>query len=365
MRTRHRSAIAAALALVATTALSGVAAADSHSPMELQERLEAFVGLVPGAATAITVHDGVTTTASTGILDDQGGPVVPATPFALGPLGTPMTTVTVLQLVDEGLIELDERVKSYLPDAPVADDATVRDLLDRRAGIPDTYGQMVDLTLQDMGRGWTRQELAHLIDPAVVGIAGDFSPSIGNEVVAELLVESITGKDFGTVLDERISEPLGLTSTIDIEGDEPVPAGMAAGWELDLGIAGDPTTQLAGLHTLDGRFSSVTDLATFLQALVGTDLLSEELTAVVFDEGAVFFGMGFDTHEEALGDVGDVGALGTRYYLSNGSLISGYSGSLAVSPETGDLVVVLTSNDALPTWEFLHQTVSAWAPEGT
>lgn len=361
MRTRQRSAIAAALALLATTTIAGVAATDSHSPMELQQRLEAFVGLVPGAATAITVRDGVTTTASTGILDDQGGPVEPATPFSVGPLGMPMTTVTVLQLVDEGRIELDERVRSYLPHAPVADDATVRDLLDWRAGIPDSYGQMIDLTLQDMGRGWTRQELADLIDPAVIGIAGDFSPTIGNEIVAELLVEAVEGKDFGTVLDERIGEPLGLTSTIDIEGAEPVPPGVAAGWELDLGLAGDPTSQLAGLHTLDGRYSSVTDLATFLQALIGQDLLSEELTAVVFDEGAVFFGMGFDTHEEALGDVSD---LETRYYLSNGSLISGYSGSLAVSPETGDLVVVLTSNDELPTWEFLQQTVNAWAAEG-
>ena len=360
MPTRPCSLIAAALALWATTAIPSVTAADSHARTELQERLEAFVGLVPGAATAITVRDGVTTTASTGILDDQGGPVEPATPFSLGPLGMPMTAVTVLQLVDEGLVELDERVKSYLPAAPVADDATVRDLLDWRAGIPDNYGQMIDLALQDLGRGWTRQELADLIDPAVVGIAGDFSPAIGNEVVAELLVETVAGKDFGSVLDERVSEPLGLSSTIDIEGDEPVPPAMAAGWELDLGLAGDPTRQLAGLHTLDGRYSSVTDLATFLQALVSADLLSEELTAVVFDEEAVFFGMGFDTHEEALGDVGD---LGTRYYLSNGSLISGYSASLAVSPETGDLVVVLASNDELPTWEFLHQTVRAWAAD--
>ena len=90
-------------------------------------------------------------------------------------------------------------------------------------------------------------------------------------------------------------------------------------------------------------------------------LLSSELAEVVFDVAAVSFGMGFDTHEEAVGHLGD---LGTRYYLANGNLISGYSGSLAVSPETGDLVVVLASNDELPTWQFLHETVLGWAPEG-
>lgn len=360
MAAGRRGAIGLALALVATGLLPGTSAAADHAPTNLQERLEAFVGLVPGAAAAITVRDGVTSIATTGILDDEGAPVEPGTPFLVGPLGVPMTTVIVLQLVDEGRIELDGLVNAYLPDAPVADDATVRDLLDWRAGIPDTYGQMIDLTLPDIGRGWTRRELAALIDPAVVGVAGELQQTIGHEIVTELLVEAVEGRDFGTVLRERISEPLELTSTSDFEGDEPLPPDTAAGWELDLGLAGDPTREIAGVHTHDGRTSSVRDLASFLQALVGGELLSEALTAVVFDASAVVWGMGFDTHEEALGELGESG---TRYYLANGSLISGYSGSLAVSPETGDLVVVLTSNDALPTWELLHETIDAWADE--
>jgi D-alanyl-D-alanine carboxypeptidase len=350
--------LVAGLAVLVAAAVPGPAAAAEHEVVGLQERLEAFVGLVPGGATAVTIRAGIVTTAATGVLDDGGGTVEPGTPFLLGPLGVPMTTVVVLQLVDEGRIKLDEPVKTYLPDAPVAREATVRDLLDWRAGVPDTYGQMIDLTLRDMGRGWTRRELVDLIDPAAVGVAGDFAPTIGHEIVAEVLVEAVEGTDFGTVLDERINQPLGLTGTADIEGDTPLPPGTAIGWNLDLGLAGDPTVPLAGVRTLDGRVSSATDVATFLAALTGGELLSDELTAVVFDADAVRFGMGFDSHEVALSELGD---LGTRYYLSDGDLVSGYSGSLAVSPETGDIVVVLSSNDALPTWRFLHETVSAWA----
>ncbi len=360
MTLRHALTLALSLATLAGASAPGIAAADEHEAADLQERLEAFVGLVPGAATAVTVRSGVTSSAATGILDDQGGPVAPGTSFFVGPLGVPMTVVTVLQLVDEGRIELDERVKAYLPDAPVAGDATVRDLLDWRAGIPDTYGQMIDLTLHDMERGWSRSELAGLIDPAAVGVAGDYAPTIGHEIVTELLVEAVEGKDFGTVLAERISEPLGLTGTTDIEGVTPPPAGTAIGWELDLGLAGDPTADLAGVRTLDGRTSSAMDTAMFLAALADGELLSDELTAVVFDETAVPVGMGFDAHEVALGPLGD---LGTRYYLASGNLISGYSGSLAVSPESGDIVVILASNDELPTREFLHETVAAWAEE--
>ena len=360
MTPRRGVRVVVGLVLLAGMAGPGVAAADEHEAAALQERLEAFVGLVPGAAAAVTVRDGVISTAATGILDDQGGLVEPGSSFLVGPLGMPMTVVTVLQLVDEGRIDLDQPVRTYLPDAPVAEGATVRQLLDWRAGVPDTYGQMIDLTLRDPGHGWTRGELVELIDPAVVGVAGDYAPTIGHEIVTELLVEAVEGTDFGTVLAERIGEPLGLTGTADIEGDAPPPTGTAIGWNLDQGLTGDPKADLAGMRTLDGRVTSATDTATFLAALAAGQLLSDQLTAVVFDGDAVRFGMGFDAHEVVLGGVGD---LGTRYYLAGGSLISGYSGSLAVSPETGDIVVVLGSNADLLTWEFLRETVSAWAAE--
>jgi D-alanyl-D-alanine carboxypeptidase len=354
---RLAGSILSALALLTAAMPVGTSAADDATA-DLQARLETFVGLVPGGATALTVHDGITTTAATGILDDQGGRVDPETPFLVGPLGLPMSTVVVLQLVDDGRVDLEGRVKSYLPAAPVPDEATVRELLDWRAGLTDNYGQIVDLTLSDPSHGWTREELVDLIDPSDVGIAGDYSPSIGNEIVAELLVEAVEGIDFGTVLRTRISEPLGLMSTYDLEGDEPLPSGLAIGWAHGAGLAGDPDDELAGMRTIDGRTSSVVDLARFLQALAGGRLLSPELTAVVFDEEAQLYGMGFDTHEVALGDPDD---LGTRYYSMVGSLISGYSGALTVAPESGDIVVVLTSNDALPAFEFVEGIVNDWA----
>ncbi len=360
MGSTRYAAITSVLTLALAFGLPADAAADEHSTSDLQERLEAFVGLVPGSAVVVTVRDGVTTTAAAGILDDQGGPVSAETPFLVGPLGASMTTVVVLQLVDEGRIELDERVKAYLPSAPVADDATVRQLLNWRAGAPDIYGQIIDGTMQDPSHGWTRQELVDLIDPSVVGVAGDISWTLAHELIAELLVEAVEEKDFGTVLTERIAGPLGLTGTYDIEGDAPSPPDIAVGWGLEVGLAGDPNVDLAGMRTLDGRTSSAIDMATFLGALADGDLLSDESTALVFDEDAVFFGMGFDAHDEGLGHLGD---LGTRYYLSNGNVLSGYAASLAVSPETGDIIVVLTSNQDLPTWEFLHETVSAWAPD--
>jgi len=45
--------------------------------------------------------------------------------------------------------------------------------------------------------------------------------------------------------------------------------------------------------------------------------------------------------------------LGSLAVMMVGSLISGYSGASTVAPETEDIVVVLTSNDALPAFEFL------------
>jgi len=100
-------------------------------------------------------------------------------------------------------------------------------------------------------------------------------------------------------------------------------------------------------------------MATFLQALTEGRLLSEEMTALVFDENAVFFGMGFDAHEAMFGDMGDMGA--HWFPMPRNAIASGYNGAVAVEPKSGDLIVVLASNVDLETTELVREIVGDWA----
>ncbi len=106
---------------------------------------------VPGAAAAVQFR-GELTEAATGVLNlDTGVPATPDSLFQIGSVTKPWTALLVTQLADEGLIDLDEPVRAYLPSFAVADEQasrtiTVRHLLTHTAGF---HGDHFD----DTGRG--------------------------------------------------------------------------------------------------------------------------------------------------------------------------------------------------------------------
>ena len=122
----------------------------------------------------------------------------------------------MLQLVDDGLIELDEPIGRWFPDMPDGAAITVRMLGDMSSGIDYS----MDATLSEEylmapTKVWAPEELA----AAGIALPRKFPPGEGflysntNFVMLGLIIEDVTGKPFGEVLDERILQPLGMTST--------------------------------------------------------------------------------------------------------------------------------------------------------
>jgi hypothetical protein len=65
-------------------------------------------------------------------------------------------------------------------------------------------------------------------------------------------------------------------------------------------------------------------------------------------------------HEEAFGDLGDIGA---HWYPMSNAIAPGFSGTMAIEPVGGDLVVVLTSNVDFDTGGLVREIISDWAAE--
>lgn len=115
----------------------------------LQERLTALSlkhGVV-GASVAIGLGDD-TATAATGVLNLRTEqPATPSSVFQFGSITKTWTATLVMQLVDEGLVDLDELVSTYVPDLHVSPEGvTVRHLLSHTSGIDGDY-------FPDTGRG--------------------------------------------------------------------------------------------------------------------------------------------------------------------------------------------------------------------
>jgi CubicO group peptidase (beta-lactamase class C family) len=182
----------------------------------LQGRLEELIAehKVPGAVLGI-LHDGEVHEMAAGVLNKNTGyPVTTDSVFQIGSITKAWTATVVMQLVDEGKLDLDEPVRTYLPDFEVADadvtaKVTLRHLLAHTSGIQGDH-------FEDTGRGDDCLEryvasCASLSQNHELGATMSYCNS-GYSVVGRAL-EVVEGKVWDQVMRERLFQPLGLTHT--------------------------------------------------------------------------------------------------------------------------------------------------------
>lgn len=185
---------------------------------ELQARLEnlAQEHCVTGAAVGVCRGDEVVTAVTGTTNVTTGAPVVADTLFAAGSVTKVFTTSLLMTLVDDGAVDLDAPVRTYLPEFTLADPAqsgtvTVRMLLNHSSGIPGTC--MFDLPKSPE---MLERYVERLRDYDFNSPPGLFwSYSNGGMVVAGRIVEVLTGQTFDAALADRVLRPLGLHATTD------------------------------------------------------------------------------------------------------------------------------------------------------
>lgn len=176
-------------------------------------------GYQPWAGVAGTSHDGV--------------PITTDTVFHGGSTGKNFTAALVLQLVEEGLLNLDDPVSLWLPRYPHVDgNITIRQLLSHTSGIfqINEHPDFFDTVFGELGRVWTPEETLHtfVLEPYYPPGEG-FHYANTNYILLGLIVEAATGSDVATELHSRFLEPLELSRTF-VVSTEPVPEPAAHGW---------------------------------------------------------------------------------------------------------------------------------------
>jgi D-alanyl-D-alanine carboxypeptidase len=352
-----------ASALLAASAVPALAQAVDDTPIDLQTRVDEFVGLVEGGAAVVTIHDGVVSTAAAGIADAAGDPMTVDTPMLVGPAAASMIYALALQLVDAGQLDLDAPVVSYLPDAPVGDGATVRQLLESRAGQPRVVDALDEIRAEDPDRSLTTDDMVDLIDRSAIVPAGSFSPGYAGTLLTIQLIEAVTGMDVGAALQQHITGPLGLSGTVHPDRASDTPTGVAGGWTV-VGDGADlsyVTDEWEAMRSSRPTVSTAADLAAFLSAYLDGRVVSPELQdETVWNEDVETLGYGLLRQDELFPTAGPLGA---RYFGMDDLEASGVVSTLAVAPSTGDIVVALSNSWALDTSELARDIVQSWAPD--
>ena len=170
---------------------------------------------VPGAVLALSKGDR-TDVYCHGVLNtDTGERVQTDSMFQVGSISKVWTASLVMRLVDQGCIDLDATVRTYLPDFRTSDvemakAVTVRQLLCHSSGLDGDF-------MTDTGTGDDR--LARFVDrcallPHIFAPGEDFSYSNSAYKLAGRIVEVCSGLPFDVALRRHLIDPLGLTNAV-------------------------------------------------------------------------------------------------------------------------------------------------------
>ncbi|MDI9628300.1 MAG: serine hydrolase domain-containing protein [Acidobacteriota bacterium] len=261
--------------------------------------------LVPGAVVLVRTPDSEWLEAFGSRQVGADDPVTVDDHFRIGSNTKTMTGTVLLQLVDEGLISLDDPVSKYRPDVPNGDAITVEQLLTMRSGLfsyseLESFNAILD---EDPERVWQPEELVALglAEPVYFAPGAGFHYSNTNTVLAGLIIEQLTGNKLEVELEQRLYEPLGLTDTsfppiedaalpaphphgylygtnVSTLQDAALPSGQQAEASAGTLLPNDVTNMNPSWGWAAGAaISTVSDLADYVEVLIEGGLLSSQL----------------------------------------------------------------------------------------
>ena len=340
-------------------------------------RLEAQLAVIPSRHPAVGLAVGVVRDGRLeyfyghGLADTASRtPVSEDTVFRIGSITKTFTAVAVLQLCEQGLVDLDAPAGDYLraycliPAKPGHRPPTVRQLLTHTAGLPQLvyptrafgpvlgetvpYGQRVP-ALAEFYRGQL-----HLI--AEPGTRHTYS----NHGFATLgqIIEDVTGQPLGAYFREHIFGPLGMTDT-DLARSGRMSARLATGYALR--ADGPRPVRDCDLITpgAGGIYSTTRDIARYVAALLaggsgehGRILKPETLTSMFAphyqpDPRLPGVGLAFFRHN-----------LGGHLVARHDGLVPGFTSQMSLAPDDGTGVVAFT-NGARSAMAWLGAEVTA------
>lgn len=184
---------------------------------EMVEALMTNYG-VTGAQYAIRDHGKVVLSGGT-TLDDSGNKqnIDANSMFGIGSVSKMYVTAATMMLVDDGKVDMDKPLTTYISDFKMADERykqiTPRMLMNHSAGLYGSHYKN-SMLLGDNDTQNYDQLLSNLGKQRLKSDPGEYSVYANDGFqLLELLVERVSGMGYSEFLQKRVSEPLGLTST--------------------------------------------------------------------------------------------------------------------------------------------------------
>ncbi|MFN8357626.1 MAG: serine hydrolase domain-containing protein [Spirosomataceae bacterium] len=206
-----------------------------------------------------------------------------STPFQLASVSKQFTAVAIFQLIEKGLLRIDDPVYRFVPNFPYDSAITIRSLLTHRSGLPN-YQYSLEKQYDHARPLSNREVVEKLIQykPRPYYLANrKFNYNNTNYVLLAYLVEKLSGKPFRQYMDEQIFKPLGMNHTFIFDGtNTPQMMQAATGY-----TAGRRSLRLDYLDSVVGDksiYSTVEDIQKWDEALYTEKLVKQSTLASAF-----------------------------------------------------------------------------------
>ena len=270
-------------------------------------------------------------------------------------------TAAVMQLVDRGLVELDEPVTTYIPDFTMADgrytDITVRMLMDHTSGIMGTSMRNEFLYDDNYDDPFLLENLA---SQRLIHAPGEYAAYCNDGFdLLEIIVENVTGMDYTEYVVENIAAPVGATHTgspltlleNDLNAPVTFPGNVPYDYEYGMCIgAGGIMATASDVANFGSAFFTGNDvlLSQEAQEAMATRWNDEGENADIYEDAN---GLGWDYVESLAYEQEGVAVLG-----KGGDLINQHS-FLLVAPDQEVSVAVLSSGGSSTYNELAAQAI--------
>ncbi|MGL4344680.1 MAG: serine hydrolase domain-containing protein [Cellulosilyticaceae bacterium] len=283
--------------------------------------------------------------------------------YCVGSVSKMYTTLAVMQLVEDGKVDLDTPVVTYIPEFKMADERykqiTPRMLLNHSSGLMGSTLKNM-LLFEDNDHYATENLLAALQSQRLKADPGAYSVYCNDGfTLAEILVEHVSGVSFTEYIHQNMTGPLALQNTKTSQeswDDEQI----AKTYNVDGSVL--PTEVVNNIGT-GGVYATTEDLCRVGEVFTGQreGILSDEMVEQTMNaeyakgmwpakgDGILAFGLGWDNVNAY-----PFNEYGIQALVKGGDTI-GYHASLIVLPEY-DMVAAVASSGSLSTYNQMVAT---------
>ncbi len=210
--------------------------------------------------------------------------------FRIGSVTKPFTAVLVMQLIEQGKINLDDKINQHLSyyRKDTGKKITIEHLLRHTSGIPN-------LSSKD---DWDKKtmKIDHGLDELVKTYCSDdldfepgtkFEYSNSNYLILGAIIEKLTNKTYAEVLQKGILKPAEMNNTGIDNHYEIIPSRVTGYTRVDDKLTHASYISMSNAISAGGIYSTVKDLHEFSKALNTNLLISEESKHIMYSPGEI------------------------------------------------------------------------------